>query len=125
MQQQETMKLGVSHQLPEMLTPEHLNYLKQMGVECLEVRTRVEQSSYNDLMRIREKVETAGLKLFEIMLADRYNLREIACGLPGRDEQIESFKKFLKDWLDNGRKAREDFRANMDESFDRLKAFYE
>ena len=37
----------------------------------------------------------------------------------------EEFKKFLKDWLDNGRKAREDFRANMDESFDRLKAFYE
>ena len=30
------MKLGVSHQKPETLTPGHLAYLKQMGVEYLE-----------------------------------------------------------------------------------------
>ena len=32
------MKLGLSHQRPDMLTPEYLRYLSQVGVEALEVR---------------------------------------------------------------------------------------
>ena len=91
------MRLGVSHQRPEMLTPEHLAYLRQMGVEYLEVRIRAEHSSYKDLVNVRDKVEEAGLKVFEIMLSDKYNSREIALGLPGRDEKIAFFKSFIRD----------------------------
>ena len=91
------MKLGVSHQRPERLTPEHLAYLRQMGVECVEVRTRSEHSSYEDLVSIRDKVEKAGLKIFEIMLSDRYNFRRIALGLPGHDEDMAFFKSFIRD----------------------------
>ena len=42
-------------------------------------------------------------------------------GGAGNDES----KKYLKEWLENGRKAREEFRKNMDSSFDRMKEFYE
>jgi mannonate dehydratase len=91
------MKLGVSHQRPEMLTPEHLLYLIQMGVECLEVRIPAQHSNYENLTKIRDKVEKAGLNLFEIMLSDKYNCREIALGLPNRDEEITHFKSFIKD----------------------------
>jgi mannonate dehydratase len=68
-----------------------------MGVECLEVRIPAQDSSYENLTQIRDKVEQAGLKLFEIMLSDKYSCREIALGLPGRDEEMTRFKSFIKD----------------------------
>lgn len=91
------LKLGVSHQRPEMLTPEHFRYLKQMGVEYLEVRIPAADSGYERLLAIRRKVEDAGLKLFEIMLADKYNSPEFCLGLPGRDREIAVFQRFLRD----------------------------
>ena len=91
------MKLGVSHQRAEMLTPEHLMYLRQMGVEYLELRIPFEHSSYENLVNIRGKVEEAGLKVFEIMISDKYSSPEIALGLPGHDEEIARFKSFIKD----------------------------
>ncbi|MBD3181795.1 D-mannonate dehydratase [Candidatus Poribacteria bacterium] len=91
------MKLGVSHQRPEMLTPGYLNYLKQMGVESLEIRLPARDSGYENLVRIKQKVEDAGFNVFEIMLADKYTSRKFALGLPGRDEEIEFFNAFIKD----------------------------
>jgi mannonate dehydratase len=91
------MKLGVSHQRPEKLTPEYLLYLKQMGVEYLEVRTPAENSSYEHLVDIRNRVEAAGLKVFEVMLSDMYSSPKFALGLPGRDREIDFFKSFIVD----------------------------
>lgn len=91
------IRLGVSHQRQEMLTDDHLNYLKQMGVESLEVRIPKAQSSINDLIKIRRRVEGAGLELFEIMLADMYNLPKTTIGAPGRDDEVDFFKGFIRD----------------------------
>jgi mannonate dehydratase len=91
------MRLGVSHQAPAMLTEQHLRYLKQMGVEYLEVRIPGAQASYERLAAIKRMVEDAGLRLFEIMLADKYSSPEFSLGLPGRDREIASFQGFLRD----------------------------
>jgi mannonate dehydratase len=91
------LKLGISHQKPDELHEKHLNYLKQMGVEYLEIRIPSEQSSYKNIKDIRDRVENAGLKVFEIMLADKYNLKASALGLPERDEEILFFQNFLRD----------------------------
>ncbi|MEE9460620.1 MAG: mannonate dehydratase [Bacteroidales bacterium] len=91
------LKLGISHQRPNELHEKHINYLKQMGVEYLEIRIPSEQSSLKNIIEIRDKVEKAGLKVFEIMLADKYNFKEAALGLPGRDEEILFFQNFVKD----------------------------
>lgn len=91
------LKLGVSHQRPEMLVDSHLKYLRQMGVEYLEVRVPSSNSSLQDLLDIRRKVENAGLKLFEVMLADKYSSPEFTLGLPGRDAEIEFFRNFIRD----------------------------
>ena len=93
----EGLKLGISHQRPDELHEKHLNYLKQMGVEYLEIRIPSEQSSLKNIIEIRDMVEESGLKVFEIMLADKYNFKEAALGLPGRDDEILFFQKFLKD----------------------------
>jgi mannonate dehydratase len=91
------LKLGVSHQRPEMLTPGYLRYLKQMGVEYLEVRMPHAQSGYEQFVAVKRKVEDAGLKLFEIMLSDKYSSAEFSLGLPGRDQEIALFQRFLRD----------------------------
>jgi mannonate dehydratase len=90
------LKLGISHQRPDELHEKHFNYLRQVGVEYLEIRIPSETSSLKNLISIRKKVENAGLKVFEIMLADKYNCKKFALGLPGRDEEIKFFQDFLK-----------------------------
>ena len=90
------MKLGVGGQRSEMLTDDHLNYLKQMGVEYLEVSVVAAQSGYDNLVAIKRKVESAGLKLNNIIV-DTYNSPEFTLGLPGRDKEIAFFQNFLKD----------------------------
>ena len=72
------LRLGVSHQTPETLTPSRLRFLRQMGVEKIEVRIPSSASGYDDICRVRDTVEGAGLGLHEIMLADRYSCRPIA-----------------------------------------------
>lgn len=91
------MKLGVSHQRPEMLTKDHLAHLKRMGVESLEVRTTSDRCSYGEIIEIRERVDAADLNLHEIMLNDKYSSIEVTLGLPGRDETIELLQHFIED----------------------------
>jgi mannonate dehydratase len=91
------LKLGISHQSPDELNEMHFNYLKQMGVEYLEIRIPSEYSSLKEIIAIRDKVESAGLKVFEIMLSDKYNMKDSSLGLPGKDKEIKFFQNFLKD----------------------------
>ena len=88
--------VGVSHQRTNMLNDAHLNYLKQMGCEYLEVRIRSGEATYDEIVRIKRTVEDAGLKLFEIMLTDKYNSHAFALGREDRDADIEIFTTFLK-----------------------------
>jgi len=91
------IKLGVSHQGLNRLNEQRFNFLKQMGVEYLEIRIPSAQSSYQELVTIKQKVEDAGLKVFEIMLNDKYGMFESALGRSGRDEEINLYHNFIRD----------------------------
>lgn len=91
------MKLGVSHQRPEMLTDDHLAYLKRMGIESLEVRTTSDRCSYNEIAAIKEAVDESGLHLHEIMPNDKYSCPEVTLGLPEREATIELLQHFIED----------------------------
>jgi mannonate dehydratase len=91
------MKLGVSHQTPDMLTPGRLAYLRQMGVQQVEVRAPADWCSYENIAGIRDTVEAAGLTVFEVMRSDAYNSEAIALDLPSRDTEMARFHEFLRD----------------------------
>lgn len=91
----EPIRLGVSHQRPEDLTPDRFRYLRQMGVQSLEVRLPAADADYDTLCRIRDTVTEAGFELFEVMPADLYSFTLAAAGLPGGDEEITRFRTFL------------------------------
>jgi len=91
------LQLGVSHQTPANLNPSRLQFLRQMGVEKIEIRIPSSESNYEDICRVKETVEQAGLLVHEIMLADCYSCRPIALGLPESKKEIEVIKRFLHD----------------------------
>ena len=92
-----TLQLGVSHQTPATLTAPRMRFLRQMGVDNVEVRIPSSASGYDDICRVRDTVEGGGLGLHEIMLADRYSCRPIALGLPDSAAEIDLFKRFIGD----------------------------
>ena len=92
-----TLQLGVSHQTPATLTAPRMRFLRQMGVDNVEVRIPSSASGYDDICRVRDTVEGGGLGLHEIMLADRYSCRPIALGLPDSASEIDLFKRFIGD----------------------------
>lgn len=91
------MMLGVSHQTPDMLTPGRLAYLRQMGARQVEVRAPSDWCTYENLAAIRDRVENAGLELFEVMRSDAYNCEPIAVGLASRDAEMKRMKQFVRD----------------------------
>jgi mannonate dehydratase len=91
------MKLGVSHQRPQQLSDEHLAYLRQLGVEAVEVRLPARECSFDTLRSIKSRVEGAGIALHEVMLSDRYSCERIAVGMPEAREDVKFFCSFLED----------------------------
>lgn len=91
-----SVKLGVSHRNEGQLNDRHLSYLRQMGVEQIEVRISRRDADLPRLRRIKERVESAGIGLFEIMLHDLYNFPARALGLPGWKEETGEFVRFLE-----------------------------
>ena len=89
------MKLGLSHQKYENFTEGYLAYMRQMGVEAVEVRAPVDQCTPAFMREVKERLESAGVDLFEIMMADKYQCRQIATAGPDRDRDIEQFARFL------------------------------
>ena len=72
-----------------------LDFLRQLGVSHVYTWVRSDQTDAGSLRTLRERVEDAGLVLynagyFGIAKNDRIHL-----ALPGRDEAIEQFKRFL------------------------------
>ncbi len=91
------MRLGVSHQRPRDLTEDRLRLLRQLGVEALEVRIPSSESSFEAIVDIKRKVESAGFELHEIMLSDLYSAPSFTLNRDGRDRDIETFKRFVAD----------------------------
>jgi len=88
--------LSVIHEVTE----EKLKFAKQLGVNDIVVRTPKWQGNgyweFMDLLRLREKVESAGLRLVAIENMPRSYYDKVMLGLLGRDEQIENWCKTLK-----------------------------
>ena len=96
------MKLGVSHQRPQDLNQERLDFLLSLGVEAIEVRLSSNEASREYLEEIVDGLKGTGLELHEIMLEDLYNSTSAALDLPQREVDLEFFKRFIRDLGDLG-----------------------
>lgn len=80
-------------------TPENLRFLRQIGMDSLVLWSPPDIEDGRDrtaeFCRMREHVESHGLQLHVIQMAERC-WDEIALGLPGRERKIEAWQQALR-----------------------------
>jgi mannonate dehydratase len=84
------------YSLSSRMAPDDVKFCKQLGLEY--VQTGAGEGGHNaeNYRRIRERVESLGLKLFTIGNGSVSKMEQVILGLPGRDEKIEEFKQNLR-----------------------------
>ena len=77
--------MKISMQVGETVTDEELTWVKQMGVEYLNVQTGPGKATLANFLAIKKRAEAAGVKVWNISNNDNRNIEEVTLGLPGRD----------------------------------------
>ena len=89
--------IKISMQVGENVSDDDLTWVKQMGVEYLNVQTGKGRGTLENFQAIKKRVEAAGLKVWNISNNDNRNIEEITLNLPGRDEKIAWLKQYIRD----------------------------
>jgi mannonate dehydratase len=92
-----TPGIKISMQVNENVTDADLTWIKQMGVDYLNVQTGKDRGTYDNFQAIKKRVEATGLKVWNISNNDNRNIEEITLNLPGRDAKIEWLKQYIRD----------------------------
>jgi mannonate dehydratase len=77
-------------------TDEDLQFVKQLGAHYVNIWVKAEGATYENFMRLRNKVEAAGLKVWNIGDLNVHNMEEVTLNLPGRDRKIEEYLTYLR-----------------------------
>ncbi len=75
---------------------EDLQFVKQLGAQYVTIWVRANEATYENFVRLREKVEGAGLKVWNIGYLNVHNMEDVTLNLPGRDQKIEEYKTYLR-----------------------------
>lgn len=86
----------ISLQIPTDAPEEDLTFAKQMGVEYVNIPTGGEKATLENFVRLKQKVDAAGLKVWNIGNSNVHNMPEVTLNLPGRDQKIEEYKQYLR-----------------------------
>lgn len=89
--------IKISMQVDETVADTDLTWIKQMGVEYLNVQTGNGRATLDNFVAIKRRMENAGLKVWNIPNNDNRNIEEITLNLPGRDAKLEWLKQYIRD----------------------------
>lgn len=89
--------IKISMQVGETVTDEDLTWIKQMGVDYLNVQSGKGRATLDNFAAIKKRVEAAGLQVWNISNNDNRNIEEITLNLPGRDQKIAWLKQYIRD----------------------------
>lgn len=88
--------IKISLQIPTDPSDEDLQFAQQLGVEYVSIPTGGEKATLENFLRLRQKVEAAGRKVWNIGNSNVHNMPEVTLNLPGRDQKIEEYKTYLR-----------------------------
>src|SRR5712692_6437756 len=88
--------IKISLQIPTDPSDEDLQFAQQLGVEYVSIPTGGERATLANFLRLKQKVEAARLKVWNIGNSNVHNMSEVTLNLPGRDEKIEEYKQYLR-----------------------------
>jgi mannonate dehydratase len=86
----------VSLQISTNATDEDLQFAQQLGVEYVNIPCGGERATLENFIHLKERVEAAGLKVWNIGNSNVHNMPEVTLNLPGRDQKIAEYKSFLR-----------------------------
>src|SRR5262245_13720818 len=88
--------IKVSLQISGNATDEDLQFAQQLGVEYVNIPTGSDRAILENFVRLKQRVEAAGLKVWNIGNSNVHNMPEVTLNLPGRDQKIEEYKTYLR-----------------------------
>lgn len=86
--------IKISLQVPIDFTDEDLTFARQLGVGYVSVPTR--GGTYETFVRIKNRVESAGLRVANIGNLSVHNMPQVTLNLQGRDEKISEYLDYLR-----------------------------
>ena len=88
--------IKITLQIPTDFTDEDLTWAKQMGVGYVAIPTGGPRATFETFSSFKQRVEAAGLKVWNIGNSNVHNMPEVTLNLPGRDQKIEEYKNYLR-----------------------------
>jgi mannonate dehydratase len=88
--------IKISVQMPTDVSDEDLQFVNQLGARYVNIPTSGDKATAENFVRLKNKVETAGLRVWNIGNSDVHNMQEVTLNLPGRDQKLEQYKQFLR-----------------------------
>ena len=88
--------IKIAVQLSADPTDEDLQFVRQLGVEYVTIWVHANEATAENFVRLRTKVEAAGLKVWNIGNLNVHNMEEVTLNLPGRDRKIEEYQTYLR-----------------------------
>jgi len=78
-------------------TDDDLAFLRHTGVEYVSIWTGIENAHYDFFVRTRERMESNGIRVYNIGIIDLHADPAIVLGLPGAAEKTGRYKQYLRD----------------------------
>jgi mannonate dehydratase len=76
---------------------DELLFARQLGVDCVYTWVKMQQRTYEYLAGLRERVESCGLRLYNVGNIEVAKNDKIHLALPGRELAIANFQAFVRD----------------------------
>ena len=71
-------------------------FVQQLGCSYINVGGNAQGATYENFLRIKNKAESFGIKVWNIGNVDVHNMEQVTLNLPGRDQKVEEYKQFLR-----------------------------
>jgi mannonate dehydratase len=94
--------IKVSLQISTDASDEDLRFARQLGVQYVNIPTGGIRATLQNFVHLKQRVEAAGLKVWNIGNSNVHNMEEVTLNLPGRDQKIEEYKNFLRNLAQAG-----------------------
>jgi mannonate dehydratase len=92
----------VSLQISGEATDEDLQFAQQLGVEYVNIPSGGDRATLENFRRLKQRVEAAGLKVWNIGNSNVHNMPEVTLNLPGRDQKITEYIQYLRNLAEAG-----------------------
>src|SRR5205809_2761946 len=88
--------IKVSLQISTDASDEDLQFAQQLGVAYVNIPTGGRKATLENFIHLKQRVEAARLKVWNIGNSSVHNMPEVTLNLPGRDQKIEEYKNYLR-----------------------------